>query len=112
MLALNGGTDIWPVSGATDMRLGKFRLFELAKMVKPNPYNGDAFAFMSKNRRTLKIVRYEHHKLMLYDISYERGYKFMKPVWHDGKLYHQLDFKYLVALLGCPERKNLEINVN
>lgn len=109
MLALNGGIQIWFINGATDMRLGKYRLFELAKLVKPNPYNGDAFAFMSKDRRTLKIVRYDHHKIILYDISYERGYKFMTPVWHDEERWHQLDFKYIVALLGCPERKQINI---
>lgn len=89
------------------MRLGKYRLFELAKDYFADPYNGDCFAFLSKNRRTLKMIRYDNHKIILYDISYERGYKFMKPVYKDGGLWHQLDFKYFAALLNCPVRNEL-----
>lgn len=102
MLALNGGIRMWHINNVTDMRLGKYRLFQIARENFPDPYNGDAFAFMSKDHRTLKIVRYDHHKIILYGISYERGYKFMRPVCRDGKLWHQLDFKYLAALLSCP----------
>lgn len=109
MLALSGALKIWHICGVTDMRLGKYRLFGIAGEKFANPYNGDCFAFLSKNRRTLKIVRYEHHQIILYDISYERGYKFMKPVYRDGELWHQLDFKYLAALLSCPVRNELSV---
>ncbi len=109
MLALNGGIRIWHIDCVTDMRLGKYRLFEIVKQKFPNPYKGDAYAFLSKNRQTLKIVRYDCNKIILYDISYEHGYKFMKPVYKDGQLWHQLDFKYLVALLNCPQRKEIKI---
>lgn len=109
MLGLNGSIKIWHISNVTDMRLGKYRLFALAKDHFANPYNGDCFAFLSKNRRTLKMIRYDNHKIILYDISYERGYKFMKPVYKDGELWHQLDFKYLAALLNCPVRNELNI---
>lgn len=71
MLGLNGAIKIWHISNVTDMRLGKYRLFSLAKDHFANPYNGDCFAFLSKNRRTLKMIRYDNHKIILYDISYE-----------------------------------------
>lgn len=45
-----------------------------------NPYNGDAYAFLSQNRCTLKIIRFKNHKKYFYDITYERSYKFMQPV--------------------------------
>lgn len=112
MLGFNGTIRLWYIDNITDMRLGKYRLFEIAKGKFPNAYNGDAFSFLSKNRRTLKIVRYENHKVILYEVSYERGYSFMKPVFSEGQLWYELDFKYLVALLSCPVRKELEISIS
>lgn len=41
MLAFNGAIRTWHVSNVTDMRLGKYRLFELAKDYFADPYNGD-----------------------------------------------------------------------
>lgn len=91
------------------MRLGKYGLSALAKDKFAIPYNGDCLAFLSKNRRTLKMIRYDNYKIILYDISYERGYMFLKLVYNDGELWHQLDFKYLAALLNCPVRNELSI---
>ncbi|WP_455634893.1 IS66 family insertion sequence element accessory protein TnpB [Parabacteroides sp.] len=109
MLALNGGIRLWHVSDSTDMRYGKYRLLRIVQSKGRDPYNGDAYVFLSKNRRTLKILRYDHDKVVLYDISYKRGYRFMRPVYKNGELWHQLDFKYLVALLNCPSVKELKI---
>lgn len=48
---------------------------------------------------------------MLYELEYERGYKFMSPVYEDGHVTHfQLDFKYLVALIKCPVLSKLSIS--
>lgn len=47
---------------------------------------------------------------LLYEMEYERGYKFMEPVYKDGEVSHfQLDFKYLVALLKCPVISKLKV---
>lgn len=109
MLALNGGIRIWHVSGSVDMRYGKYRLLRVIESSGRDPYNGDAYVFLSKNRKTLKILRYDHDKVVLYDISYMRGYKFMRPVYKNGELWHQLDFKYLVGLLNFPSVNELRI---
>lgn len=61
----------------TNMSYGKYRLYAEIELLARNPYNGDAYAFMSKNRRTLKIIRFKNHKRYLYDITYEKGYRFM-----------------------------------
>lgn len=48
---------------------------------------------------------------ILYELEYERGYKFMQPIYEDRHItYFQLDFKYLVALLKCPVISKLEIS--
>lgn len=41
---------------------------------------------------------YKNHKRVLYDITYEKGYKFMKPVMKNHEVVYELDFKYLVAV--------------
>ena len=81
MLALNGGIRIWHISDVVDMRYGKYRLLKVIEEKHLNPFNGDAYVFLSRNRKTLKILRYDCDKVVLYDISYMKGYKFMKPVF-------------------------------
>ncbi len=66
--------------------------------------NGDAYVFLSKDRQTLKIIRFKNHKRFLYDITYEKGYKFLQPVFEGNTVIYGLDFKYLAALLECPGR--------
>ena len=55
MLAITGATRLWYVSNVTNMRFGKYRLFSEVQAQGMDAYNGDAYLFMSKNRRTLKI---------------------------------------------------------
>ena len=50
-----------------------------------------------------------YHKRVLYDITYEKGYKFMKPVMKNHEVVYELDFKYLVALLECPTVNELKV---
>lgn len=109
MLAINGAIRLWYVRGINNMRYGKYRLFSEVEAIGMNPYNGDAYAFMSKDRRTLKLIRYKNHKRYLYDITYDKDYKFMHPVVEEGRVVYQLDFKYLVALLECPVVQELVI---
>lgn len=44
-------------------------MIDIVKDRFPNPYNGDVFAFMSKNRQLLKLVRYENCMYMLYGMQ-------------------------------------------
>ena len=49
MLGIKEGVRIWYVSGITNMRYGKYRLFSEVEAAGGNPYNGDAYCIMSKN---------------------------------------------------------------
>lgn len=109
MLAINGGVKLWYIEGITNMRFGKYRLFSEVQALDMDPYNGDAYIFMSKDRRILKVIRYKNHKRVLHDITYEKGYKFMKPVIKNHEVVYELDFKYLVALLECLTVNELEV---
>ena len=102
MLAITGATRLWYVSNVTNMRFGKYRLFSEVQSQGMNAYNGDAYLFMSKNRRTVKIILYKNHKRHLYDITFDDDYKFMKPIIEGNEIIYELQFKYLVAILECP----------
>ena len=102
MLAITGATRLWYVSNVTNMRFGKYRLFSEVQSQGVNAYNGDAYLFMSKNRRTVKIILYKNHKRHLYDITFDDDYKFMKPIIEGNEIIYELQFKYLVAILECP----------
>lgn len=116
MLAITGATKLYYVAGFTDMRYGKYALANVVKyQLHRNPYNGDGYLFMSKDCRKMKILVYSHHLYRLYDLSYDRGYSFMKLEREDGQPMESvktIDWKYLVALLNCPVRKKLLINSN
>ena len=92
MLAINGGVRLWYIEGITNMRFGKYRRFSEVQALDMDPYNGDAYVFMSKDRRILKVIRYKNHKRVLYDITYEKRYKFMKPVMKNHEVVYELDF--------------------
>ena len=48
MLALNGGIRIWHISDVVDMRYGKYRLLKVIEAKHLNPFNGDAYVFLSR----------------------------------------------------------------
>ena len=117
MLALTGANRYYFVEGVTDMRLGQYRLCKVVEtLLHRNPYNGDTFIFMSKDRRKTKIVRYEYGKYLLYVIALERDLKFMKVIGRkplmnqDGSgVHYEIKWKQLVALLSCPVRNVIRI---
>ena len=49
MFAINGGVKLWYIEGITNMRYGKYRLFSEVQALDMDPYNGDAYIFMSKD---------------------------------------------------------------
>ena len=111
MLAITGAVRLYYVSGFTDMRCGKYSLANVVRyQLHRDPFNGDGYVFMSKDRRKLKILIYAHGLYRLYDLSYDHDLRFMKIESEDGKPLssaHSIAWKYLVALLNCPVRRKL-----
>ena len=59
MLAITGATRLYYVAGFTDMRYGKYALANVVRyQLHRNPYNGDGYMFMSKDRQKMKILVY------------------------------------------------------
>lgn len=110
MFGITGGMNVFYVQGVTDMRCGYHRLSEIVKTeLHRDPFNGDAYIFMSKDRRKVKLVRYENDGYYLYEKSFRNGFKFMRPVIEDEMTYWKIEWKYLVMLLECPVRVELRM---
>lgn len=62
-----------------------------------------------KTVKRLRLYDSKNHKRFLYDITYEKGYKFLQPVFEGNTVIYGLDFKYLAALLECPVVKIIGI---
>ena len=65
MLGIKGTTRLWYVSSITNMRFGKYRLFSEVEALGRNPYNGDGYLFMSKDRRTVQQGLLKFKKFLL-----------------------------------------------
>ena len=60
MLTISGLKRFYYIPGMTDMRCGYNRLLHIVKQTtRHDPYNGDVFVFMSKDRRKVKMVHFE-----------------------------------------------------
>ena len=101
MLTISGLKRFYYIPGMTDMRCGYNRLLQIVKqMTHHDPYNGDVFVFMSKDRRKVKMVHFENHaySFMLLEYCDEKGMK-----------SYRMDWKDLVAVLESPVVKKLRL---
>lgn len=87
-----------------DMRCGAQRIMETVRIkYGRNPYKGDVYIFMSKNRRRVRLVHYENHAFYFHEKTFNKAYKFMKLEADDaGNLVYSIAYKDLVTLLECP----------
>ena len=75
-----------------------------------NPYKGDLYIFMSKDRRQLRMVHYENNAFHTQTKTYRIGYKFMRIARDgSGRKVYEMSWKDLVALLECPVTEVLRL---
>lgn len=113
MLDINQSVRIYYVGGFTDMRCGKYTLCNVVESnLGMDPHDGSAYVFVSKDRRKCKILVFKDHLYRLYDLSYERGFRFMSLLNPDGSpvgSVEQVAYNYLVALVTCPARSSIRL---
>ena len=81
------------------------------QMTHHDPYNGDVFVFMSKDRRKVKMVHFENHAYYIHEKVFTDGYSFMLLEYCDekGMKSYRMDWKDLVAVLESPVVKKLRL---
>lgn len=112
MLTISGLKRFYYIPGMTDMRCGYNRLLQIVKqMTHHDPYNGDVFVFMSKDRRKVKMVHFENHAYYIHEKVFTDGYSFMLLEYCDekGMKSYRMDWKDLVAVLESPVVKKLRL---
>lgn len=112
MLTISGLKNFYYIPGVTDMRCGYNRLLQIVKhMTHHDPYNGDVFVFMSKDRRKVKMVHFENHAYYIHEKVFTNGYRFMLLEYRDenGVTSYRMDWKDLVAVLESPVVKTLRL---
>ena len=112
MLTISGLKRFYYIPGVTDMRCGYSRLLQIVRqMTHHDPYNGDVFVFMSKDRRKVKMVHFENHAYYIHEKVFTDGYSFMLLEYCDekGMKSYRMDWKDLVAVLESPVVKTLRL---
>ena len=118
MLTINGLRNIYYVPEGTDMRCGYHRLMQIVKhKFHRDPYSGDVFLFMSKDRRKVKMIHFEKHAYYLHEKVFSNGYKFMKITYAEddteySRPIYQVSWKQLVALLEMPFVESMKISAS
>ena len=118
MLTINGLRNFYYVPDVTDMRCGYHRLMQIVKhKFHRDPYSGDVFLFMSKDRRKVKMIHFEKHAYYLHEKIYANGYKFMKISYAEDDLEHkhpifQISWKQVVAFLEMPVVESMKITAS
>lgn len=112
MLTISGLKNFYFVPEFTDMRCKAPRLLEIIhRRFGRDPYNGDVYLFMSKDRRKLRMIHFEDHAYYLHEKSFTDGYKYMRLEYDDdGRKVYKIDWKDLVALLQSPVIESLKIS--
>ena len=110
MLTVSGNHRFYFIPGVTDMRFGYHKLLQIIKnSYHMNPKDGSFFVFMSKNRKTIRMVNFEAHAYNLHQKTFTAGYSFMKLEFVDQKPIYHMEWKDLMAVLESPVVKTLRI---
>ena len=116
MLTFNGLRNFYYVPDVTDMRCGYHRLMQIVKhKFHRDPYSGDVFLFMSRDRRKVKMIHFEKHACYLHEKKFTRGYRFMKITYAEEDTeyrnpIYQISWKEVVAFLEMPVVGTLRIH--
>lgn len=104
MLNITGLRNYYFLPDLYDMRCGAQRVLETVRTrTGRDPYSGDVYIYMSKNRKRVKLVHYENNSFYVHEKAFKKGYKFMKlRIDGGGRLIYSMAWKDLVALLECP----------
>lgn len=111
MLTINGLKRFYFITDFSDMRCGHSRVSQMVRMrYGRDPYNGDVYVYMSKNRRTVRLIHYQDHAYYMHQKTFPKGREFVRLVRDAGKdPVWKIDWKDLVSVLECPVIREIRV---
>lgn len=117
MFALTESTPVYMCRQAVDMRKGIDGLYKLVRIeLLQHPLSGAAFVFFSKNRQSVKVLRWDGDGFLLYHKRLERG-TFETPHLDAASGGYKLPWKTFslimegISLRSVRYRKRLNIEI-
>ena len=117
MFALTESTPVYMYRQAVDMRKGIDGLYKLVRSeLLQHPLSGAAFVFFSKNRQSVKVLRWDGDGFLLYHKRLERG-TFETPRLDAASGGYKLPWKTFslimegISLRSVRYRKRLNIEI-
>lgn len=108
MLTINGLRNFYFLPHFHDMRCKAPRISEIIRSrYHRDPFNGDVYIFMSKDRRKVKMIHFENHAYYLHEKSFTDGYRFIRLEFKDNVLVYKIEWKSLVSVLESPVIKSI-----
>lgn len=100
MFGLGEGMKYYVCQRYVSMNLGINGLYRLVSQeMRMPPLSGAVFIFFSKNRQSVKILRWDTDGFVLYQKRLERG-TFELPLFKPGQKACQMPYKTLSAIMG------------
>lgn len=110
MLSGNGQLEFYYLKDFHDMRCKYDRVLSVIRQqMNREPRFGEAYIMMSRDRRTVRIYRYDDKSCMLHEKRFHPGQKFMKVEREDGCLVFRIDWRDVARILNCPVIRTLKI---
>lgn len=93
-----------------DMRCKYDRIRSIIRrQLDREPQSGDVFIMMSKDRRLVRLFRYDRRSCGMYEKRFNREYQFMKVEFKEGSEVYRIDWHDVVTLLETPAVKTLRV---
>lgn len=100
MFGLSDGMKYYVCQRYVNMNLGINGLYRLVSQeLRMPPLSGAVFIFFSKNRQSVKILRWDTDGFLLYQKRLERG-TFELPLFKPGQKACQMPYKTLSAIMS------------
>ena len=100
MFGLSDGMKYYVCQRYVNMNLGINGLYRLVSQeMRMPPLSGAVFIFFSKNRQSVKILRWDTDGFLLYQKRLERG-TFELPLFKPGQKACQMPYKTLSAIMS------------
>ena len=99
MFNLNENNRIVMSQNPSDMRMGVNRMCGMVRMVGLDPSNGDAYIFVGKSRKLMKVLHWEYGGYVMYYKRLERGRFHPKIFLRQGLGFRSMPWSELVLLM-------------